>query len=533
VIAVEKSTAVLELERRLLGQVSEVEAKELAEKAATLAREARAAATEAEGLASNGSAEAARARVAKGAADRAEKAAKRVEGLAAKAVVKEAIPEEHLVKAAAPIKLKEGRVVLTTAGMFVCRSPCMMLTEKYAAVISRNPELAERAVAVRMAESDVEPLRAALKGTSKTAVEKRIRSLVETFENECKLFDKAEKVSTYLKKSGSAETKDLDAAAITRILRRGPNVEAAKGQLLEEVAAVQIRKQLLDSAERMKLAGQYAGKPLEFVPAHRVRDGQGRQFTDGLIGYWEGDTFRIVTVVEAKAGKTAAEGLKYSKDDLNAIMSARFALVAKARKGEIGMRPDEIWAMRNSDFEASFKVEVNAARSRKGGDEWSKLMTDEVKDQVVDELTAAGKLEDAARVSELKRADFEKAYRARVAAAQQAAPLPEGGQFALDVERGNEFGGQILNGGELPLIAEKGTVTGPWKNGVPPGSWKPTKFAASAGSTRMQAFVPADADVAGIGSELASQNMLGQVNQTKMTTEGLGKTAQTILDQGK
>ena len=534
IIAVERSAEVLELERRLLGRVDPAEVKGLADKAKDLARQARTAATEAEGLAAKGAQEASRARVAKAAAERAEKAAKRVEGLAAKAAVKEAIPEEKLVKAALPIPLKGGgRIVISNAGIFVCRSPCMMLTEKYAALISRNPELAERAVAVRMAEQDVEPLRTALKGASGKAVEKRLKNLVETFEKECKLFEKAEEVTDWLKKQGSAETKDLDAAAITRVLRRGPNVEAAKGQLLEEIAAVKIRKMLLDNAERMKLAGKYAGKPLEFVPGHRLRDSNGRQFTDGVIGFWEGDTFRIVTVVESKAGRTAAEGLKYSKEDLQAIMNARWTLVRKARRGEIGLRPDEVWAMRNSEFERIYKVEVDAARRRKGGDEWRNLVTDDVKDEVIEELRAAGKHGEADKAEMMKRAKFETTYASRVKKTQEAAPLPEGGQFALDIERGNEFGGQILNSGELPQIAEKGTVTGPWKDGVPPGTWKPTKFAGSAGATRMQGFVPFDADAAGIAKELTTQNMQGQVTKTQMTTEGFGKLATDILEKGK
>ena len=334
----------------------------------------------------------------------------------------------------------------------------MMLTEKYAALISRNPELAERAVAVRMAERDGELLKGGLKGASAKAVEKRIKNLVETFEKECKLFEKAEDITKWLKTQGSAETRDLDAAAITRILRRGPNVEAAKGQLLEEIAAVKVRNMLLDSAGKMKLAGKYAGEALEFVPSHRLRDSQGRQLTDGVIGFWEGDTFRIVTVIESKAGRTAAEGLKYSKDDLQAIMNARWGLVRKARKGEITLQPAEVWGMSNGDFERIYKAEVDAARRKKGGDEWKRLATDDVKDEVIEELRTAGKHGEADKVELMKRAEFEKTYARRVKKAQEVAPLPEGGQFSLDVERANEFGGQILSTGELPQIAEKGAV---------------------------------------------------------------------------
>jgi hypothetical protein len=101
------------------------------------------------------------------------------------------------------------------------------------------------------------------------------------------------------------------------------------------------------------------------------------------------------------------------------------------------------------------------------------------------------------------------------------------------VERGNEFGGQILDSGELPRIVEKGTAAGPWKDGVPAGTWKPTKFAGSSGSTRMQGFVPSDADAAGIAKELGTQNLQGQITKTDMSTTGFGKLAGDILDRGK
>ncbi len=60
-----------------------------------------------------------------------------------------------------------------------------------------------------------------------------------------------------------------------------------------------------------------AGKKLEFIPGHLIRDAAGRQITDGILAYRDGESLVIALVFEAKAGKSAARELSFARGGIS------------------------------------------------------------------------------------------------------------------------------------------------------------------------------------------------------------------------
>ncbi|GAA1284820.1 hypothetical protein Psi02_33010 [Planotetraspora silvatica] len=546
--AIEMSGEVLTMERKLLGRVPLAEAEETTALARTKADEVRKLAGEARAAAAkSGGKDAqleARARMAEAAAERADKAANRVKDLKDKIAISEqaksAVPKEELGEAFSIGLEGGGELIVTKTGkLFVCQSPCMALTERYAAVISRNRELTQRAVAVRMAEQDAEKLLPGMKAPSAKAVQARLGALAQTFQRDCVLFQRAEEIAGWLHTAESTypglKGANLDAAAVVRVLKKGPGVEAAKGQLLEEIAAVQVKSMLATSEGRAKLAGQFAGEALEFIPGHRLRDAQGRQLTDGIIGFWEGPKFRIVTVIESKAGRWSAEGLRYGKQDLQAILTARSRVIRKA----FAQNPDavpNIRALSLDDFIQLYDPEIKAALRRvESEDDWKREALEEVKKRAAAEVRAAGNAREAARIQGMGLKEFSAKFPEKAALADDLVPLPEAGQFALDLERAEQIGGQILDAGNLPQIAEDGKLGKGWAGAqVPSGTWKPTEFVGNRGSVRMQGFVPADANAGQIAANMQStQGLQGDVAKSGLSTTEFHDIADEIVKRGK
>jgi hypothetical protein len=126
----------------------------------------------------------------------------------------------------------------------------------------------------------------------------------------------------------------LDTFSLERILAKGPNVAHLKGQLLEELVESRIVPWL------SKREGTYAlgitvpaGKKLEFIPGHLIRDAANRQISDGMLVYRQGDELVIAAVFEAKAGKNAARELSLKRDSLSSLTDGeRLELRANAKE---------------------------------------------------------------------------------------------------------------------------------------------------------------------------------------------------------
>lgn len=126
--------------------------------------------------------------------------------------------------------------------------------------------------------------------------------------------------------SASAAMKSLDAPAIRRCVGKGPNVDHLKGQLLEELLESKIVPWLRDRAGSFALGIQVpAGKKLEFIPGHMIRDIKGRQITDGILAYRDAGKLQIVAVFEAKAGKRAARELSKASGSLASLTKDELA----------------------------------------------------------------------------------------------------------------------------------------------------------------------------------------------------------------
>lgn len=100
----------------------------------------------------------------------------------------------------------------------------------------------------------------------------------------------------------------LDVSALQRVITKGPEIDAMKGQLVEEFMAVSVRKSLETPAGRQALGlGKVQGE-LRFIEGHRISLG-GRQLTDGVIAVERGGKLEILVIFEAKSGRGSAGGL--------------------------------------------------------------------------------------------------------------------------------------------------------------------------------------------------------------------------------
>ncbi len=125
----------------------------------------------------------------------------------------------------------------------------------------------------------------------------------------------------------------LDELSLQRILAKGPNVDHLKGQLLEEVIESRLVPWLSSREGGFALGITVpAGKKLEFIPGHLIRDAASRQITDGMLVYREGEKLVIAAVFEAKAGKHAARELALKKGGISSLTEAeRLELRAYAK----------------------------------------------------------------------------------------------------------------------------------------------------------------------------------------------------------
>jgi hypothetical protein len=167
----------------------------------------------------------------------------------------------------------------------------------------------------------------------------------------------------------------LDQFAMQRILGKGPNVDHLKGQLLEELLESLVVPWLRDRAGSFALGIETAGKKLEFIPGHLIRDAGGRQITDGILAIRNNGVLEIMAVFEAKAGRRAARELSLAGGSLSSLSPAeRLELRAAAKDFLLAQRADFLLAQRAAAQEAGkpFKktleeVEREVALSERGG----------------------------------------------------------------------------------------------------------------------------------------------------------------------
>ena len=123
-----------------------------------------------------------------------------------------------------------------------------------------------------------------------------------------------------------SELASLDALAIERVLAKGPNVDHLKGQLLEELVESRVVPWLRTRVGGFALGITVpAGKKLEFIPGHLIRDAAGRQITDGILAYRDGESLVIAAVFEAKAGPRAARELSFARGGVSSLTDAERA----------------------------------------------------------------------------------------------------------------------------------------------------------------------------------------------------------------
>jgi hypothetical protein len=102
---------------------------------------------------------------------------------------------------------------------------------------------------------------------------------------------------------------DLPDDAIVRVLAKGADVNQVKGQLFEELMHADVARRMAAGSSDVLGVADTAG--LEVIEGHRITDLAGLQLTDGVIARrLPNGTLQLVTVLEAKAGRSAAQGLR-------------------------------------------------------------------------------------------------------------------------------------------------------------------------------------------------------------------------------
>ena len=112
-----------------------------------------------------------------------------------------------------------------------------------------------------------------------------------------------------------------------------------KGQLLEELLESYVLPMLRNRQAAFALGLKVPkGVTLEFVPGHLIRTSAGkagRQITDGMIGYYEKGVFNIVGIFEAKAGRSGARELSFTKTKITDL--------TKTQRQELRAFANDVW----------------------------------------------------------------------------------------------------------------------------------------------------------------------------------------------
>jgi hypothetical protein len=160
----------------------------------------------------------------------------------------------------------------------------------------------------------------------------------------------------------------LDAQALERVLLKGPNTSHLKGQLLEELVESRIVPWMAAREGSFALGITVpAGKKLEFLPGHLLRDLTGRQITDGVLAYRNGGKLVIAAVFEAKAGRQAARELSFTRSSISNLSKGELAELRANAKDVWREQRDAARAARQPYTRTVDDVMTEYALSEKGG----------------------------------------------------------------------------------------------------------------------------------------------------------------------
>jgi hypothetical protein len=168
---------------------------------------------------------------------------------------------------------------------------------------------------------------------------------------------------------------DLDLLSLQRMVDKGPHAHHIKGQLLEELLENRVTKFMANpmGRELLGLPTEIKGfkalnQKLEFFPGHLIRDADGRQITDGVIGFKDKDgVLNLLAVFEAKAGKAASRGLTSKSTSMAKMSKAdRHELRMVAREYRLELQ--EAAVKQGNPFNLTLEqVERKIVKSERGG----------------------------------------------------------------------------------------------------------------------------------------------------------------------
>lgn len=319
------------------------------------------------------------------------------------AKVGEIAPEERI---GAEVSGEAGKVNLSKHGdLYTCASPCSVLRDKYATVLAADEGAMNQVVDFERRATEIADARkAAANDPAKLAQlesdAQKLKQEVAQFEPNlrAKMPERVAYVKWVESLKGSSKVFDgLDAGALERILKMRPDVQRMKGQLLEEL----IGSRFADKAAREAAAGKSAvsaatkaNSEIEFIPGHLIRDADGKMLTDGVLAYREGGQYKIVAIIESKAGKASAQKLGRAWKDIphpsSAAEQTTWRTMSKSdldqlRRTNRGLAKDiETW--REVRMEAIEEMrELNPALANKSSAQIEKQFASEV-DATMDRL---------------------------------------------------------------------------------------------------------------------------------------------------
>lgn len=252
------------------------------------------------------------------------------------------------------------------------------------------------------------------------------------------------------------EALGLDGAAIDRVLAKTDGNQI-KGQLFEELRAMEVNKELADKNARAARLGSRANDKVEYIQGHRIQGTDGRQISDGMLVVDKGTTVengvkvRDVEILEAeelKAGEEAKRGLKSKRESLAKMgKDQRFEAFMDAVEDLKGSRPDL-------------------------AEKYRKYKQMALKDVKTGKSTAVDAVEDLYKTGKIESELLEHA--------EQVASKPELGQVNrttdrfspnVDLETGADIPATFLIDGELARVSNTGRikVKGVLPKGVSPG----------------------------------------------------------------
>lgn len=159
----------------------------------------------------------------------------------------------------------------------------------------------------------------------------------------------------------------IDEFAMERVLRKGPNVDFLKGQLLEELVESRVVPMLQDRAGSYGLGVRVQSARLQFVPGHLVRDLKGRQISDGLLVYRNKGAYEIVAVFEAKAGQRGSRELGLKSGSLSSL-SAEDRVNLRAYARDVLREEREAARLEGRSFDVPLsEIEDSIVQSERGG----------------------------------------------------------------------------------------------------------------------------------------------------------------------